>query len=160
MSLFSRTVQPLAVLAAVGGLIVAIPTSAVAGQVQADHHHSAFAVQQVNLVSDTPGTAALTDPDLVNPWGLALSATSPLWVANNGTNTSTLYTSAADTTTAAKVPTIRVTFPAAGILPTGQVFNGGTGFLNNPAVPTSSGRFIFSTITGSIASWSPVVDPL
>jgi uncharacterized protein (TIGR03118 family) len=27
-------------------------------------------------------------------------------------------------------------------------------------VPTSSGRFIFSTITGSIASWSPVVDPL
>ncbi len=159
MSLFSRTAQPLAVLAAVGGLVVAMPTAAVAGQAPAGHH-SAFAVRQVNLVSDTPGAAALTDPDLVNPWGLALSPTSPLWVANNGTNTSTLYTSAADTTTAAKVAAIRVTFPAAGILPTGQVFNGGTGFLNNPAMPTSSGRFIFSTITGSIASWSPVVDPL
>jgi uncharacterized protein (TIGR03118 family) len=158
MSLLSRSVQPLAVLAAVGGLVAAIPMTAAAAT-PAGQHSSAFAVQQVNLVSDQAGVAPLTDPDLVNPWGLALSPTSPLWVANNATDTSTLYTNAADTATATKVPTIRVTFPNAPSLPTGQVFNGGTGFLNNPAVATSEGRFIFSTITGRIESWSPVVDP-
>lgn len=159
MSLLSRSVQPLAVLAAVGGLVVALPTAATAAT-PAGQLSSAFAVQQVNLVADQVGMAALTDPDLVNPWGLALSATSPLWVANNGTNTSTLYSNTADTATATKVPTIRVTFPAAGVLPTGQVFNGGSGFVENAAQPTSQARFIFSTITGAVAAWSPVVDPL
>src|SRR5262249_8964481 len=49
------------------------------------------AFTEVDQVSNVPGRAALTDPDLVNAWGLALSPTSPLWVANNGTDTSTLY---------------------------------------------------------------------
>src|SRR5262245_30381454 len=52
-------------------------------------HFSRFDV--TNLVSDQPGHAQLTDPNLVNAWGLAFSSTSPFWVANNGTNTSTLY---------------------------------------------------------------------
>src|SRR5512144_549693 len=47
---------------------------------------------QVNQVSNQAGTANLQDPDLVNAWGLALSPTGPLWVANNGTNTATIYT--------------------------------------------------------------------
>jgi hypothetical protein len=42
---------------------------------------------QINVVSDLPGVAPILDPLLVNPWGLALSPTSPLWVANNGTGT-------------------------------------------------------------------------
>ena len=159
MSLLSRSLQPLAVLAVVGGLVVAVPMTAAAAT-QNGHHSSAFEVQQVNLVSDQAGKAALTDPDLVNPWGLALSATSPLWVANNGTDTSTLYTNTADTGTAAKVPTIRVTFPLMPTLPTGQVFNGGTGFVEDATKPTSQARFIFSTITGQIDAWSPVADPL
>jgi hypothetical protein len=45
---------------------------------------------QINVVSDLPGVAPILDPLLVNPWGLALSPTSPLWVANNGTGTATL----------------------------------------------------------------------
>jgi len=47
--------------------------------------------QQTNLVSDVPGLAATTDPNLVNPWGLARSASSPWWVADNGRGVSTLY---------------------------------------------------------------------
>src|SRR5213596_1685850 len=39
--------------------------------------------QQTNLVSDIPGLAAQTDPHLVNPWGMALSDTSPFWVSDN-----------------------------------------------------------------------------
>jgi hypothetical protein len=46
---------------------------------------------QTNLVSDVDGMAAVTDPNLKNPWGLSRSSGSPWWVANNGTGTSTLY---------------------------------------------------------------------
>ena len=44
-----------------------------------------------NLVSDVPGLAAHVDPDLVNAWGLTSLPTSPWWVADNGTDVSTLY---------------------------------------------------------------------
>src|ERR1051325_11035903 len=47
--------------------------------------------QQTNLVSDIPGLAAHTDPNLVNPWGLARNSTGPWWVSDNGTGVSTLY---------------------------------------------------------------------
>src|SRR5437660_2396757 len=46
---------------------------------------------QTNLVSDIAGMAARTDPNLVNPWGMALGTNSGLWIANNGTSTATTY---------------------------------------------------------------------
>src|ERR1700675_3859499 len=46
---------------------------------------------QTNLVSDIPGLAKTTDPDLINPWGVSLSAASPFWVSDNGTGKATLY---------------------------------------------------------------------
>ena len=39
---------------------------------------------QVNLVSDLPGLATITDPELVNPWGVSHSSTSPFWTSNQG----------------------------------------------------------------------------
>ena len=48
-------------------------------------------ITQVNLVSNIPGLATITDADLVNPWGFSHSATSPFWVSNQGTGSSTLY---------------------------------------------------------------------
>jgi hypothetical protein len=36
---------------------------------------------QTNLVSDLPGVAKFLDPNLVNPWGLASSTGSPIWVS-------------------------------------------------------------------------------
>src|SRR5437588_13016547 len=53
---------------------------------------TAVEYQQTNLISDIPGVARITDPNLVNPWGQAASPTSPLWVADNGADVSTLYT--------------------------------------------------------------------
>src|SRR5215471_2586008 len=47
--------------------------------------------QQHNLVSDIPGAADQTDPNLVNPWGIAMSPTSPFWISNNHTGTATVY---------------------------------------------------------------------
>src|ERR1700749_2664840 len=46
---------------------------------------------QTNLVSDIPGLATITDPLLMNPWGISHSATSPFWTSNQVTNSSTLY---------------------------------------------------------------------
>src|SRR3954470_7116928 len=50
-----------------------------------------------NLVSDQPGVADLTDPNLVNAWGISISATSPFWVCDGGTGLSTVYTASATT---------------------------------------------------------------
>src|SRR5947209_2862462 len=79
---------------------------------------------QTNLVSDIPGMAKLTDPNLVNPWGVSFSATSPFWVSNAGINpsgkyTSTLY-SVNPTTGEVSQASLVVTIPGP---PSGQVFN-------------------------------------
>ena len=46
---------------------------------------------QRNLVSDLAGLAEHTDTNLVNPWGIAFSATSPFWISDNHSGLSTLY---------------------------------------------------------------------
>jgi uncharacterized protein (TIGR03118 family) len=110
-----------------------------------------------NLVSDQAGPAALVDPDLVNPIGLAASATSPLWVSNAGTDTSTLYGAA----TAAGVPATKAALiVAVAGAPTGQVFNGGAQLVvTGPTGVAGPARFIFSTRTGQIAGWNPAAAP-
>src|ERR1700753_1675874 len=54
---------------------------------------SAQHYQQTNLVSNAPVTpaASITDPNLLNAWGLVHSPTSPWWISNNAGGTSTLY---------------------------------------------------------------------
>ena len=74
--------------------VIALATTAVAalsggGTAGASAMHHGY--RQTNLVSDIPGRAQLTDPNLVNPWGLAAGPTTPLWVADNGTGLATLY---------------------------------------------------------------------
>ena len=101
--------------------------------------------QQTNLVSDVPGLAAATDPNLVNAWGLARSATSPWWVADNGTGVSTLYTGAG----AILSLVVTIPVPPGGTppsAPTGIVFNGSSDFQGD--------RFIFVTEEGIVAGWS------
>src|SRR5438309_7232980 len=49
------------------------------------------AYMQTNLVSSVPGMAAVTDAQLINPWGMSFGPTSPFWLSDQGTNVSTLY---------------------------------------------------------------------
>ncbi|GAA1148251.1 TIGR03118 family protein [Kribbella jejuensis] len=123
----------------------------------ADAHGTShnLAVRQVNLVSDQRGAAVRQDPDLVNPWGLSLGATTPLWVSNNGTDSSTLYSSAPGSNDATKVTAIRVGVPA----PTGQVNNPTTGFVLSNGKVSAPANFIFASEEGKIAAWSRLVDP-
>jgi uncharacterized protein (TIGR03118 family) len=102
-----------------------------------------------NLVTDGGATAVVTDPALVNGWGLSASATSPWWVSNNGTNSSTLYNGAG--TKSATVVTV-----AGG--PTGTVANTSTtDFAISNGTVTAVSRFLFSTEAGTILGWAPTV---
>ena len=103
---------------------------------------SAQFYEQRNLVSDGSTSANLVDTELKNAWGLAASATSPWWVADNGTDLSTLYNG----NTGAKQALV-VQVPGA---PTGLVFNSTGGFLVNG----SPARFIFSSEDGTIHGWN------
>jgi uncharacterized protein (TIGR03118 family) len=118
-------------------------------------------LNQVNLASDVPGLAPLTDPDLHNSWGISANPTSPLWVSNQGTNSSTLYTLTPGASTVTKVPTVRVTMGGGSVVgPTGQVANTGSGFVLSNATKSAPAAFIFATLDGHIEAWNPMIDPL
>src|SRR5207302_4672970 len=81
---------------------------------------------QTNLVSDGAVPAANIDPNLQNPWGIALSPTSPFWISDNATGLATLYSGTGQPLS------LVVTIPPAGnASPTGTVFNGTTDFHAN-----------------------------
>ena len=129
-----RAVAVLAAVAALTALLVA-PAGA-------RRQANVYSVRQ--LVSDT------SDASLVNAWGLVAGPTTPWWAANNGTNTSTLYSGAG-----AKVP---LTVTVAGG-PTGTVFNGNTSdFVLSQNGKSGPARFLFATEGGTILGWSPTVN--
>jgi len=100
------------------------------------------------LVSDQPGQAAQTDPNLINPWGVSFSASSPFWVSNAETGTSTLY----DGSGTPQALVVNIPAPGGGKgAPTGQVFNGTTDFLIGA---TGKALFLFATEDGTIAAWN------
>ena len=98
---------------------------------------------QTNLVSSISGLAAVTDPQLINPWGMSFSPTSPFWLSDQGMNVATLYNGFG-----AKQGLV----VSVGGGPTGQVFNsaGAGNFLLNGAAST----FMFATLSGNIDAWN------
>jgi uncharacterized protein (TIGR03118 family) len=100
------------------------------------------------LVSDQPGVAMHTDPNLVNAWGLAASSTSPWWVADNETDVSTLYDG-----TGTQIPLV---VKVAGA-PTGTVFNGTSDFVVSHEGMSGPSVFMFATESGQIRGWNPAV---
>jgi uncharacterized protein (TIGR03118 family) len=112
---------------------------------------------QVNLVANASGVAPVTDPHLVNPWGLSRTSSSPWWISDNGTGLSTLYNGAGAinplVVTIPKANPNDKTFPTG--TPTGTIANASpTDFLLAPAAPAA---FLFSTIDGTISGWNPAV---
>lgn len=126
-------------------------------------HASQGFYQQTNLVSDLPGVANVTDPNLVNPWGIVHGPTTPFWISDNGMGVSTLYNGAG-----APFPLgspLIVTIPPphdspAGTIatPTGVVFNGTSGFVVSNGTVSGAALFIFATEDGTISGWNRNVD--
>jgi uncharacterized protein (TIGR03118 family) len=116
---------------------------------------------QTNLVSDIAGLATITDPELVNPWGISHSTTSPFWTSNQGTNTATLYAVSGSINVSKVIINPPIGFVAIPTTasgpqgPTGQVNNTNTSsFQLMPGVPATSARFIFANLNGTISGWA------
>jgi uncharacterized protein (TIGR03118 family) len=129
-------------------------TGAGAGTGPDGGHGQAF--RQLNLVSDIAGVARITDRNLVNPWGLSAGPNTPLWVADNGTDLSTLYSGGIRGSIPVAAP-LMVSIP--GGAPTGTVFNPTTGFVISNGTQSAPARFIFDSEAGQITAWSPDVPP-
>ena len=112
---------------------------------------------RTDLNSNAGGTPNV-NPELINAWGLVQLGTSPIWISDNGTGFSTLYTGTG------KQLGLVVVVPGAGGAqgtPTGVVGNigGQNDFVfTNPANGKSSRAvFIFATLDGQIVAWNPGV---
>jgi uncharacterized protein (TIGR03118 family) len=112
---------------------------------------------QVNLVSNAAGIAPVTDPTLINPWGLSRSSSSPWWISDNGSGLSTLFNGAGAkqslVVTIPKSDPNSKTFPTG--TPTGTIFNGST---SNFFIAGKPATFIFATLDGTIAAWNAAVN--
>ena len=135
-------IRSLAIGMALGAMIAAAPSAMAASP--------AYHVR--NLVSDVPGAAEHTDPNLANGWGVAFNPFGFVWVADNGKDVATLYDGAGNP------QSLVVSIP--GGRPTGIVFNGSNDFVVSKGGVSGPARFIFATEGGTIAAWAPNVDPI
>ena len=105
-------------------------------------------VTQTNLVSDQSGVAAITDPNLINAWGVSFPPGAEFWISANNSGLTLQYNG--DGTTA-QPPMVSI--PGGGGAnpsnPTGQVFTAGN--------MTSNGTpevFVFVGEDGGITGWN------
>ncbi len=154
----------LAVLAAASastGLFVLAPAAV------ADNGIAGRSYQQNNLVSDIPGLAAHTDPNLRNSWGTSTAPGLPIWVSDNATGQATLYDGQGNPQAGPDNQQLVVSIPAppsAGAAavgaPDGTVFNAAaSGFVISKGAASAPSRFLFATEDGTILGWNPAVDP-
>jgi uncharacterized protein (TIGR03118 family) len=121
---------------------------------------------QNNLVSDVPGKAAHTDPNLRNPWGTATGPGLPIWVSDNAAGVTTLYDGVGNPATGPNGQHV-VAIPAppsagqgAVGTPDGTVLNPtADGFAVSKAGISGPSKFLFATEDGTIVGWNPNVDP-
>jgi uncharacterized protein (TIGR03118 family) len=110
-----------------------------------------------NLVSDASSAAmaTYTDTNLVNAWGIAMSPTGPIWTANNGTQTSSLY----DGNGLTYAPAVTLAAGTNGAAdPTGIVYNAGSSFVITSGTNSGASNFLFDGEGGTILGWSQAVD--
>jgi uncharacterized protein (TIGR03118 family) len=101
-----------------------------------------------NNQADNP--AQITDPNLVNPWGVSFGPTTPLWVSNEGPGVASLYSiSTSDQVSIVSNPSL---FPV-------QIQGGGvTGQAFNPSATAFNGDpFVFVTLGGAVEGWRPAL---
>jgi uncharacterized protein (TIGR03118 family) len=145
---------------AIGNLRVLIATAIVVcmgGQLAI-----ARASQQTNLVSDIQGFAqnppnGQPDTQLLNPWGLVASPTSPWWVSDNNAGAATLYNGQG----VKQGLVVDIPSPVSGVAgtPTGVVFTGATGFSFQTDGKTAAAAFTFVTDDGTSVAWAPGINP-
>jgi uncharacterized protein (TIGR03118 family) len=133
------------------GLLLLVAAMFTAASARADTY------SWTNFQSDIAGVAQHTDPNLVNPWGMAASPTGIIWVSDNGTGVSTLYNQ--DGTARSLVVTIPTSKQNRGTgNPTGVVHNDTQSFQVTKNGTSAPAVFIFVSEDGSISGWNPTLD--
>jgi uncharacterized protein (TIGR03118 family) len=114
-----------------------------------------------NLVTDTAGGGGTTvDAHLVNPWGLVFATGKPVWIANNHSQTSTLYDGNGTPVPAGNPLVVQLPPDASNndFDPTGIVANSSTtDFMVTAGGKTGVALFIYSGEDGMIGGWAPTV---
>jgi hypothetical protein len=108
---------------------------------------------QTNIISDGATAQALvTDPALINPWGVSVGPA--IWIDKAGSGSVAIDTAAG----AIAVPSLpSVTIPAAASTsapgsPSGTVYNSNSAIFDIPG--STSALFLFGTLDGTIAAWN------
>jgi uncharacterized protein (TIGR03118 family) len=110
----------------------------------------------VTSVMPPPKNVTL-DPNLKNPWGVANAPGGPLWVADNATQVSTVYTD--DGKIVDLVVTIPPTDGTPPSAPTGMVWNPNPGQFFMPRTKIGA-TFIFDGEDGRLTAWNPTTNPI
>ena len=113
------------------------------------------------LVADLAGNALTMDTHLVNPWGIALTPSSFAWVANNGTQSSTLYdgNGVAQPFGSALVVAFAASAGGTAFDPSGVVYNPSTtDFVVGSGATSGAALFVFVGEGGMVAGWSHTAD--
>ncbi|WP_406468341.1 TIGR03118 family protein [Streptomyces sp. NBC_01594] len=141
-------------LGTLGALVAAAPPAAGDTPRKADH-----GFRERDLVSDIPGRAEKTDPNLVNPWGLARTPAGKIFVSDNGSDKATTYSGARDNQPVNIRPRV-VSIPEGGA-PTGVVRNDTDAFRFTDSGSGKSGvaRFLFAGEDGDVFAFNPDVNP-
>ena len=138
-----RLICPLATAMSVGVMVAAL------GIVAPAQAGPTFSVTNLITNNQTDNPAQITDPNLVNPWGVSFGPTTPLWVSNEGTGVASLYSiSTSNQVSIVTGPDFPVMIPGGEV--TGQVFNpSSTAFNGDP--------FLFVTLGGAVEGWRPAL---
>ena len=97
------------------------------------------------LISDVATPGVMTDPNMVNPWGISYGPTSPFWVSDNNTGSTSIDLFSGAAVTVKTIPAVTIPGPTPGTTssPTGQVFNP---FPSAFAMPSGNpSTFLFAT---------------
>jgi uncharacterized protein (TIGR03118 family) len=134
-------------------LFIAAASFITAGSSQASHF------DWENLQSDIHGVAELTDPHVVNPWGMARSNWGTIFVVDNGTGVATQYCQDGTPSPSFANPLV-ITIPASaanpeGANPTDTVWNTTSSFRISNGTNTLPAKLIFVSEDGMISGWNP-----
>jgi uncharacterized protein (TIGR03118 family) len=165
MMKFVKRVRSAAVVVLLAGSSLGL--TGLAANASASNSIASRAYQQTNLVSDIPGLALHTDPNLRNSWGTSTGPGLPIWVSDNATGVTTLYDGQGNPQPGPGKQQLVVTIPAPSSAgpgavgtPDGTVFNPTPdGFAVAKNGVSAPARFLFATEDGVIAGWNSAVDP-
>jgi uncharacterized protein (TIGR03118 family) len=160
----AKRVRSAAIAAIIAASSLGLPGLAANASARNSPGHSGY--RQTNLVSDVPGLASHTDPNLRNAWGTSTGPGLPIWVSDNATGVTTLYDGQGnpqpgpgDQQLVVSIPAPPSAGPGAAGTPDGTVFNPTPdGFTVSKDGVSAPARFLFATEDGVIAGWNPAVD--